>query len=70
MIKNNIRRLVVFDDKRPLWIIRRKQISGVLKIREISLPELENPFLIICPYCLSEFDEANSAKNHIDKNHF
>jgi len=70
MIKNNIRRLVVFDDKRPLGIIRRKQISGVLKIREISLPELENPFLIICPYCLSEFDEANSAKNHIDKNHF
>jgi len=70
MRKNNVRRLVVFDDKRPLGIIRRKQISGVLEVREILLPELENPFLIICPYCFSEFDEADSARNHIDKNHF
>jgi signal-transduction protein with cAMP-binding, CBS, and nucleotidyltransferase domain len=70
MRENNIRRLVVFDDKRPLGIIRRKQLSGVLEVREILLPELENPSLITCPYCFSEFDDADSARNHIDKIHF
>ena len=40
MAEKNILRLVVMDGSRPLGLIRRKQLSGVLQVREVILPEL------------------------------
>jgi predicted transcriptional regulator len=70
MAKKNIRRLVVMDGSRPLGLVRRKQLSGVLAVRGVILPELEHPTVFTCPYCRSEFDSINSISKHINENHF
>ncbi|HET6517526.1 MAG TPA: CBS domain-containing protein [Nitrosopumilaceae archaeon] len=70
MAENNIRRLLVMDDSRPLGIIRRKQLSGVLHVRRVILPELEHPTIFTCPYCREKFDSLESISKHINENHF
>jgi len=70
MAEKNIRRLVVMDGSRPLGLVRRKQLSGVLQVREVILPELEHPSVFTCPYCREEFDSVNSISKHINKSHF
>lgn len=70
MAEKNIRRLVVMDDSRPLGIIRRKQLSGVLQVRGVILPELEHPTIFTCPYCREEFDSLKSISKHINESHF
>lgn len=70
MAENNIRRLLVMDDSRPLGIIRRKQLSGVLHVRGVILPELENPTVYSCPYCSEKFDSLQSISKHINESHF
>jgi len=70
MAEKNIRRLVVMDGSRPLGLVRRKQLSGVLQVREVILPELEHPSVFTCPYCREEFDSVNSISKHINESHF
>lgn len=70
MTEKNIRRLVVMDGSRPLGLVRRKQLSGVLQVRGVILPELEHPSVFTCPYCREEFDSQNSISKHINESHF
>ncbi len=70
MAEKNIRRLVVMDGSRPLGLVRRKQLSGVLQLRGVILPELEHPTVLTCPYCPEEFDSQNSISKHINESHF
>lgn len=70
MAEKNIRRLVVMDDSRPLGIIRRKQLSGILQLRGIILPELEHPTEFTCPYCHEKFNSISSISKHINEHHF
>jgi len=70
MAEKNIRRLVVMDGSRPLGIIRRKQLGGVLQLGGVILPELEHPSVFTCPYCHEEFDSLNSISKHIIESHF
>ena len=70
MTEKNIRRLVVMDGSRPLGLVRRKQLSGVLQLRGVILPELEHPTVLTCPYCPEEFDSQNSISKHINESHF
>ncbi len=70
MAEKNIRRLVVVDGSRPLGLVRRKQLSGVLQVRGVILPELEHPSVFTCPYCREEFDLLNSISKHINESHF
>ncbi len=70
MAEKNIRRLVVMDGSRPLGLVRRKQLSGVLQVRGVILPELEHPSVFTCPYCREEFDLLNSISKHINESHF
>ncbi len=69
MNKNNIRRLVVFNEERPIGIISQKAVIGNLGKYSASLPELEIPNKIRCPYCSSIFDEKESLSHHIDDIH-
>ena len=69
MNKHNIRRLIVEDDKRPIGVISRKKIVGDMNEFAISLPELEIPDKIKCPYCSSEFEDKQTLSSHIDKIH-
>ncbi|MFB5610809.1 MAG: CBS domain-containing protein [Nitrosopumilaceae archaeon] len=70
MAEKNIRRLVVMDDSRPLGLIRRKQLGGVLQVRGVILPELEHPTVFTCPYCREKFDALNLISKHINESHF
>ena len=70
MAEKNIRRLVVMDGSRPLGLVRRKQLGGVLQLRGVILPELEHPTVLTCPYCPEEFDAQNSISKHINESHF
>jgi len=70
MAEKNIRRLVVMDGSRPLGLVRRKQLSGVLQVRGVILPELEHPSVFTCPYCREEFDSLNSISKHMNESHF
>ena len=46
MTKNDIRRLVVINDERPIGIISQKAVIGNLGKYSASLPELEIPYKI------------------------
>jgi len=69
MKKNNIRRLLVWDDSRPIGTISQKMIVGNMGKLSIVLPELEIPGKIVCPYCSSEFEDKNVLSLHIDDIH-
>jgi signal-transduction protein with cAMP-binding, CBS, and nucleotidyltransferase domain len=69
MGKNNVRRLVVFDNKIPIGVISQKTLVGNIAKQAIALPELEIPNKIKCPYCSSIFDNKETLSSHIDDIH-
>ena len=69
MKKNDIRRLVVMSDERPIGLISQKAIIGNIGDYDIALPELEIPDKIKCPYCTSIFEDKKSLSTHIDNIH-
>jgi signal-transduction protein with cAMP-binding, CBS, and nucleotidyltransferase domain len=69
MGKNNIRRLVVLDDKTPVGMISQKILAGNIAKQSIALPELESPNKIKCPYCSSIFENKDVLSSHIDDIH-
>lgn len=69
MTKNNVRRLVVLDDKVPIGVISQKVLIGNIAKHAITLPELEMPTQIRCPYCSSLFDDKIVLSKHIDNIH-
>ena len=69
MTRNNVRRLVVFDDKVPIGVISQKVLVGNITKHAIALPELEMPTRIKCPYCSSVFDDKTALSTHIDNIH-
>ncbi len=69
MEKNDIRRLVVFNDERPIGLISRKSLVGNMSEYDVPLPELEIPDKIKCPYCMSLFENKKEMSSHIDGIH-
>ncbi len=69
MTKNDIRRLVVVNEERPIGIISQKAVIGNLGKFSATLPELEIPDKIRCPYCSSLFDDKKLLSHHIDDIH-
>ncbi len=69
MTKNNIRRLIVTNEERPIGIISQKAVIGNLGKFAASLPELEIPDKVRCPYCSSLFEDKKSLSHHIDDIH-
>jgi hypothetical protein len=69
MSKNNVRRLVVLDNKIPVGMVSQKVLVGNIAKQAIVLPELEIPNKIKCPYCSSIFDNKNALSSHIDNIH-
>jgi CBS domain-containing protein len=69
MSKNNVRRVVVMDNKVPIGIASQKVLVGNIARQAVVLPELEIPNKIKCPYCSSIFDEKKSLSSHIDNIH-
>jgi signal-transduction protein with cAMP-binding, CBS, and nucleotidyltransferase domain len=69
MTKNNVRRLVVLDDKVPIGVISQKVLIGNIAKHAITLPELEMPTQVRCPYCSSLFDDKIALSKHIDNIH-
>lgn len=69
MNKNNIRRLVVINEERPIGVISQKTVIGNLGKFAASLPELELPDKVKCPYCSSLFENKQSLSHHIDDIH-
>jgi hypothetical protein len=69
MNKNDIRRLVVENEERPIGVISQKAIIGNLGKYAAVLPELEIPDKIRCPYCSSLFDDKKILSKHIDDIH-
>lgn len=69
MNKNNVRRLVVLDNKMPIGLVSQKVLVGNIATQAIALPELEIPNKIKCPYCSSLFDDKNTLSSHIDNIH-
>jgi len=69
MKKHDIRRLVVVNNDIPIGIVSQKAVVGNMCEHDITLPELEMPDKIICPYCPSLFEDKNSLSKHIDNIH-
>lgn len=69
MNKNDIRRLIVTNDERPIGIISQKAVIGNLGKLSIVLPELEIPNKIRCPYCSSIYEDKKILSRHIDDIH-
>lgn len=69
MTKHDIRRLVVYNDERPIGLISRKQIVGNLGEYVTTLPVLESPNKYWCPYCPSVFQDKKVLSIHIDDIH-
>jgi len=69
MKKNDIRRLVVWNDERPIGLISQKALVGNMSEYDTPLPELEIPDKVKCPYCLSVFVNKHLLSKHIDQIH-
>ena len=69
MNKNDIRRLIVTNEERPIGIISQKTVIGNLGKFAAVLPELEIPDKIRCPYCSSLYDDKKILSKHIDDIH-
>ena len=69
MTKNDIRRLIVTNDVRPIGIISQKIVVGNMGRLAATLPELEIPNKVRCPYCSSLFDDKTTLSLHIDDIH-
>jgi signal-transduction protein with cAMP-binding, CBS, and nucleotidyltransferase domain len=69
MKKNDIRRLVVMNDERPIGLISQKALVGNMNEYDTPLPELEIPDKVMCPYCQSVFANKHVLSKHIDQIH-
>lgn len=69
MTKNNIRRLIVLSDTLPVGIISQKVVCGNLNELDLTLPELETPDYVKCPYCSSQMENKHTLSKHIDDIH-
>ena len=69
MNKHDIRRLLVYNDERPVGIISRKLLVGNMGEFATALPELELPERYTCPYCSSVFQNKKTLSSHIDGIH-
>ncbi len=69
MRQHNIRRLLVTKDGNPIGTISQKMIVGNIGISSITLPELEIPDQILCPYCNSVCADKFVLSRHIDDIH-
>jgi len=69
MEKNDIRRLVVWNDERPIGLISRKIVVGNMAKYATPLPELESPEKVVCAYCPSVFANKHVLSRHIDNIH-
>lgn len=69
MTKHDIRRLIVYNDQRPIGIISQKMVVGNMGQTSVLMPELEIPDKVKCPYCESQFDNKKILSSHIDNIH-
>lgn len=69
MTKHDIRRLIVYNDQRPIGIISQKMVVGNMGQTSVLLPELEIPNKVKCPYCESQFEDKKMLSSHIDNIH-
>lgn len=69
MKKHDIRRLIVVNNDLPIGLISQKALVGNMTEYDITLPELEIPNKVMCPYCLSLFMHKEALSNHIDNKH-
>lgn len=69
MKRHNIRRLAVVEDGKPVGMISQKAIAGNMARQAVTLPELEIPHKIRCPYCSSLFEDKAKLSSHIDDIH-
>lgn len=66
MKEKDISRLIVMDGQRPLGVIRRRKMGGNMDVREVFLPELEDPSVFICPYCKNNFENLEGFQSHME----
>ncbi len=69
MSRHNIRRLGVIEGGKLIGIITQMSLVGNIKSHEESMPIIEIPKGVICPYCNSQFDTKEILSKHIDKIH-
>ncbi len=69
MSKHNIRRLGVIENGKLIGVITQMSLVGNIKSHEESMPIIEMPKGVICPYCNSQFDTKEILSKHIDKIH-
>lgn len=69
MRQHNIRRLLVTENDKPIGTISQKMIVGNIGMSSITLPELEIPDQISCPYCQSVCADKDVLSRHIDDIH-
>ncbi|MEM2760392.1 MAG: CBS domain-containing protein [Nitrososphaerales archaeon] len=69
MAKNNIRRLVVREDKKVIGVISQRAVVGDLHKMDISIAEIDVPKGVLCPYCGSTFSNKEELSKHIDRMH-
>lgn len=69
MAKNEIRRLVVKEDKKIVGVISQRAVVGDVHRADVSIAEIDIPKGVLCPYCGSTFENKEELSKHIDRMH-
>jgi CBS domain-containing protein len=69
MSRNKYRRLLVKEGSKTLGLITLSQVVGSTKESTITLPLLEPPSGMRCPYCGSILKDRDELSLHIDRVH-
>jgi len=69
MAKNEIRRLVVKEDRKIVGVISQRAVVGDVHRADVSIPEIDMPKGVLCPYCSSTFENKEELSKHIDRMH-
>ncbi len=69
MVKNQIRRLVVKEDRKIIGVVSQRAVVGDVHKGDISIAEVDIPIGVLCPYCGSMFDNKDELSKHIDRMH-
>jgi CBS domain-containing protein len=69
MAKNEIRRLVVKEDKKIVGVISQRAVVGDVHGADVSIAEIDMPKGVLCPYCGSTFENKEELSKHIDRMH-
>jgi len=69
MVKKEIRRLVVKEDKSIIGVISQRAVVGDVHKAHISIAEIDMPKGVLCPYCGSRFESKEELSKHIDRMH-